>query len=62
MSCNCIRKKVMSEQAHVSDLARKCAIMEQTMVAVYRKADGTFSFAPVGEEIQGEIVEYRHYL
>ena len=62
MSCSCERKKVMSEQAHVSDLARKLAIMEQTMVAVYRKTDGTFSFAPVGEEIQGEIVEYRHYL
>lgn len=52
----------MSEQTRVSELARKCAIMEQTMVAVYRKADGTFSFAPVGEEINGEIVEYRHYL
>ncbi len=52
----------MSEQTRVSELARKCAIMLQTMVAVYRKADGTFSFAPVGEEINGEIVEYRHYL
>ena len=62
MSCSCERKKIMSEQARVSELARKCAILEQTMVAVYRKADGTFSFAPVGEEINGEIVEYRHYL
>jgi hypothetical protein len=52
----------MSEQAHVSELARKCAKMEQTIVAVYKKADGTFSFAPVGEEFEGEIVEYRHYL
>ena len=52
----------MSEQTRVSELARKCAIMLQIMVAVYRKADGTFSFAPVGEEINGEIVEYRHYL
>ena len=62
MSCSCERKKLMSEQTRVSELARKCAIMEQTMVAVYRKADGTFSFAPVGVEMQGEIVEYRHYL
>ena len=62
MSCSCERKRIMSEQEHVSDLARKCAIMEQTIVAVYKKADGTFSFAPVGEEINGEIVEYRHYL
>lgn len=62
MSCSCIRKKIMSEQDHVSELARKCAIMEQSIVAVYRKADGTFSFAPVGDEIKGEIVEYRHYL
>ncbi len=62
MSCNCERKKIMSEQAHVSELARKCAILEQKVVAVYKKADGTFSFAPVDEEIRGEIVEYRHYL
>lgn len=62
MSCSCIRKKLMSEQTRVSELARKCAIMEQTMVAVYKKADGTYSFATVGEEIKGEIVEYRHYL
>lgn len=62
MSCSCIHKKIMSEQDHVSELARKCAIMEQSIVAVYRKADGTFSFAPVGDEIKGEIVEYRHYL
>ena len=62
MSCSCIHRKLMSEQTRVSELARKCAIMEQTVVAVYRKADGTFSFAPVGEEIKGEIVEYRHYL
>jgi len=62
MSCNCERKRIMGEQEHVSGLARKFAMMEQTIVAVYRKADGTFSFAPVGEEINGEIVEYRHYL
>ena len=62
MSGSCERKKLMSEQTRVSELARKCAIMEQTMVAVYKKADGTFSFAPVGEETKGEIVEYRHYL
>lgn len=52
----------MSELDRVSDLARKFAVMEQTMTVVYKKADGTFSFAPVGEEINGEIVEYRHYL
>jgi glycyl-tRNA synthetase (class II) len=53
---------MMSEQTRVSGLARKLAIMEQSIVAVYKKADGTFSFAPVGVEMQGEIVEYRHYL
>ena len=62
MSCGCEIKKAMSEHARVSALARKYAIMEHTMVAVYRKADGTFSFAAAGDEIQGEIVEYRHYL
>lgn len=62
MSCGCRIKKAMSEQCRVSALARKYAVMEQTMVAVFKKTDGTFSFAPVGEEFQGEIVEYRHYL
>lgn len=62
MSCSCIHKKMMSKQTRVSGLARKLAIMEQSIVAVYKKADGTFSFAPVDEEIKGEIVEYRHYL
>lgn len=62
MSCGCRIKKAMSERCRVSGLARKYAVMEQTMVAVFKKADGTFSFAPVGVEIQGEIVEYRHYL
>lgn len=61
MSCGCEIKKMMSEQARVSELARKAAKMEQTMMAVYKKADGTFSFGPAGE-IEGEIVEYRHYL
>lgn len=62
MSCSCIRKKIMSELEHVRELAKKLAIMEQTMVVVYKKADGTYSFAPVGEDFEGEIVEYRHYL
>lgn len=62
MSCGCIYKKMMSEQTRVSELARKYAVMEQTVVAVYKKADGTFFFAAVGEEMKGEIVEYRHYL
>jgi len=62
MSCGCEIKKAQSEKERISALARKYAVMEQTMVAVYLKADGTFSFAPAGESIEGEIVEYRHYL
>jgi hypothetical protein len=62
MSCACERKKIMSELEHVRELAKKLAIMEQSMVVIYKKADGTYSFALADEEIQGEIVEYRHYL
>lgn len=62
MACNCDNKKVMCECAHVSELARKTAILEQCIYVVYKKTDGTYCFNRVGEEIVGTIVEFRHYL
>ncbi|MBR2300794.1 MAG: hypothetical protein IKA41_02450 [Bacteroidaceae bacterium] len=62
MACECEYKKRMSNVDIVSDLARKVAIMEQSIYVVYRKEDGTYSFCKLGEEINGTIIEYRHYL
>lgn len=62
MSCICEQKKIMCEYAHISELARKAAILEQCIYVVYKKADGTYCFDKVGTEIDGFIVEFRHYL
>lgn len=62
MACECEYKKRMSDIEIVSDIARKVAIMEQSIYVVYQKEDGTYSFCKLGEEISGTIIEYRHYL
>ncbi|WP_300701003.1 hypothetical protein [Bacteroides sp.] len=62
MACNCDNKKVMCECAYVSELARKAAILEQCIYVVYKKADDTYCFDKVGSEIEGTIVEFRHYM
>ena len=62
MSCSCDNKQIMCEYAHVSELARKAAILEQCISVVYRRPDGAYGFDKAGSEIDGEIVEFRHYL
>lgn len=62
MSCGCENKKIMCEYAHVSELARKAAILDQCVYVVYRRTDGTYGFDKAFSEIDGMIVEYRHYL
>lgn len=62
MNCYNLNKKKMSEYAHVSELARKAAILERCIYVVYKKADGTYGFDKVGTEIDGIILELRHYL
>ena len=52
----------MSNIDLVSELARKVAKIEQSIYVVYRKEDGTCSFCKLGDEINGAIIEYRHYL
>lgn len=61
MSCGCENKKIMCEYAHISELARKAAVMEGVIYVVYKSSDGTYHFGRLGEE-NGNIVEYRHYL
>lgn len=62
MSCGCENKKIMCEYAHVSELARKAAILDQCVYVVYLRTDGTYGFDKACSEIDGMIVEYRHYL
>ncbi len=52
----------MSDLERVSGLARKAAMLDECIMVVYKKPDGTYSFDRLGDEIRGEIVEYRHYL
>ena len=58
----CKNKKVMCECSYMSELARKTAILEQCIYVVYKKTDGTFGFEKVGAEIEGAIVEFRHFM
>lgn len=60
MSCGCENKKIMCEYAHISELARKAAVMEGVIYVVYKRG-GTYHFGRIGE-VNGDIVEYRHYL
>lgn len=62
MSCGCENRTIMCEYAHVSELARKAAILEQCIYVVYRRPGGEYGFDKAGSEIDGEIVEFRHYL
>ena len=62
MSCACERKKVMSDLERVSGLARKAAMLEGKVMAVFRRSDGTYGFCSVGECGVVDVVEYRHYL
>lgn len=62
MGCSCENKKRMSDYEHVSMLAKKAAVMDGCIYVVYKKKDGTYAFDKECSEIDGIIVEYKHYL
>ncbi len=62
MVCSCENKKRMSDYEHVAMLAKKAAVMERCVYVIYQKKDGTYAFEKEGAEIDGIIVEYKHYL
>ena len=39
-----------------------CGCENRTIMCVYRRQDGTYGFDKAGSEIDGKIVEFRHYL
>ena len=63
MSCDCENKKAMSEQGRVSALARRAAMLDKQIYAVFLRSDGTYGFGRYNTpDVEGNIVEYRHYL
>ena len=63
MSCDCEMKRAMREQDRVGELAKKAAVLDQCMYAVFLRTDGTYGFGRYGtSDITGEIVELKHYL
>nr|DAJ13099.1 MAG TPA: hypothetical protein [Siphoviridae sp. ctYIp7] len=62
MGCGCENKKRMETYERVALLAKKAAVLEGCIYVIYRKSDGTYAFDKEGSEIDGTIVEYKHYL
>ena len=58
----CENKKLQSELDRISELAKKAAVLDGCMYVVYQKEDGTYAFDKADSEINGTIIEYRHYL
>ena len=62
MSCECENKKIQTEYERISGLAKIAAVLDGTVYVVYRKKDGTYAFDREDADIDGEIVEFKHYL
>lgn len=62
MACSCLNKIRQSDRDIQSDLARKAAMLDGEIYALYQKPDGTYGMDRISAEIKYPIVEYRHYL
>lgn len=62
MSCDCENKRKASELDRQRGLAKAYAVMEQCIVELRQKEDGTYTFNRAGAGGVGSIVEYIHYL
>ncbi len=58
MSCACENKRMATERERIRRLAKAWAMVEKETAALYKKADGTFDFAPAKSEIKHPIIEY----
>lgn len=58
MSCGCENKRMAKEYGRIWNLAKGYARLEGVCVILFRKEDGTYDFAPAGEENDKNIVEY----
>jgi hypothetical protein len=57
MSCRGEADKWRHDRERQSELAKKTAKLTGQTQVLYRKADGSFAFAPEGSDINGEQVE-----
>ena len=62
MACSCMNKIRQSDRDIQSELARKAAMLDGEIYALYQKPYGTYGFDKISAEIKHPIVEYRHYL
>ena len=62
MACSCMNKIRQSDRDIQSELARKAAMLDGEIYALYQKPDGTYGMDRISAEIKYPIVEYRHYL
>lgn len=47
-----------TERERIRRLAKAWAMVEKETAVLYKKADGTFGFAPAKSEIKHPIIEY----
>lgn len=62
MACSCLNKIRQSDRDIQSELARKAAMLDGEIYALYQRPDGTYGMERISAEIKYPIVEYRHYL
>lgn len=62
MSCGCENKKRAGEYERMRSLAKKAAVLNECIIEMRMKDDGTYTFACAGSGGAGKIIEYIHYL
>ena len=62
MSCGCENKQRASEYERMKSLAKKAAILNECIMEMRLRDDGTYAFNCRGSEGSGVIIEYIHYL
>lgn len=58
MSCACEHQRMGRELDRIRRLAKALAKMDDTVVAIYQNADGTYGFQSANNEINKPIIEF----
>lgn len=61
MGCDCENRKKSGELSLIEALAKKAAVLNQCIYAIYRRDDGTYAFTRI-DDCKNDIVELIHYL
>jgi len=62
MSCGCENKKKAGEYERMKSLAKKAAVLNECIVELRLRDDGTYTFSCRGAGGSGKVIEYIHYL